>query len=187
VFVCFFLEYSYFCTTFPKQKRRGPQVPSFLLMKVMINKEIVHSIVGNFISGSDMFLVDISVSAGNKIKVLVDRPEGLGISDCAELSRAIESSLDRESQDFELEVSSPGAESVFKVSQQFLKNVGKEVEIRLQNQNTLRGVLLEYTPEFLRVLPQEKGKKKNQTATDGLKISFAEIAQVKGVISFTFK
>lgn len=170
-----------------RNKTEGTISPLFSFDKVMIDKAHIQQIVTNLISGTDLFLVDISISAANKIKILVDRPQGLGINDCAQISRAVEGALDRDAQDFELEVSSPGAESVFKVPAQFIKNIGREVEVRLHDQSTLLGKLLDYQPDTIIISPEKKGKKKNQTTPETLSLPLASVSQVKGVISFTFK
>jgi ribosome maturation factor RimP len=153
----------------------------------MIDKTRIHKALGDVISGTDIFLVDITVSAANRIKILIDRPDGLGINDCVNISKAVESALDRDVQDFELEVSSPGAESVFKVPGQYLKQIGRDVEIRLLDQSVVKGTLLDYQPDSLTIRPDLKGKKKNQNMPDTLSVPISSISQVKGVISFTFK
>lgn len=168
------------------KKRRGPKVPSFF-SQVMIDKTQIEQILTGLIAQTDIFPVEISVSASNRIKILIDRPEGLGISDCAKISRAVEAALDRETQDFELEVSSPGAESVFKVPGQYLKNIGKEVEVRLVDQGIIKGKLLDYRSDFIVINPTKTTKKNNQNPPDNLEIPMSNISQVKGVISFTFK
>ncbi len=96
----------------------------------MIDKKYIAEIVEDHIAGTDLFLVDIRVSAASKITVLFDRKSsGITVDDCARLSKHIESRLDRDNEDFELQVSSPGLEMPFLVLQQYEKNQGKKVEV----------------------------------------------------------
>ena len=82
-----------------------------------------------FIKGTGLFLVSVKVSNANKIIVLADKNEGITIDDCASLHRHIESGLDRDKEDFELQVSSPGLDTPFQVIEQYFKNEGKKVEV----------------------------------------------------------
>ena len=74
----------------------------------MIAKESVCQIVNEWLEGKEYFLVEVTISPDNKIVVEIDHKEGVWIEDCVELRRYIESRLDREKEDFELEVGSAG-------------------------------------------------------------------------------
>ncbi len=106
----------------------------------MIDEGKVREIVGNHIC-SDMFVVDVRVSSSNKITVLIDREEGVTIDDCARLNRLVEENLDRDAEDFELEISSPGLNEPFRVVRQYLKNRGEEVEVLTKEGKKHKGVL----------------------------------------------
>ena len=95
----------------------------------MIEKNIVKALVEEWLEDKDYFLVDIEVSNDNRIVVEIDHADGVWIEDCVELSRYIEDRLDREKEDFELEVGSAGLGQPFKVEQQYINFIGKEVEI----------------------------------------------------------
>ena len=95
----------------------------------MIDKNVVTRIVDEWLEGKDYFLVDVTVSPDDKIVVEIDHAEGVWIDDCVELSRYIESKLDREEEDYELEVGSAGIGQPFKVLQQYLIHIGKDVEL----------------------------------------------------------
>lgn len=95
----------------------------------MIDKQAVTRIVEEWLDGKDYFLVDVSVSPDDKIVVEIDHAEGVWIDDCVELSRFIESRLNREEEDYELEVGSAGIGQPFKVLKQYLMHIGKEVEV----------------------------------------------------------
>ncbi len=128
-----------------------------------------------------VFLVSLTVKPGNKITVLIDRIGGLNITDCVELSRFIEGSLDREKDDFELSVSSPGADSPFKVLQQYQKNIGRNVKIITNNDQTVTGKLIKMEGDTIEIEP-EKGKK-NKVAVPSI-FEISNIKEIRVIISF---
>jgi ribosome maturation factor RimP len=95
----------------------------------MIEKEKIEKLVRESISGSELFLVAVRVSSANRITVLADRKGGITIDECAVIHRHIESGLDREAEDFELQVSSPGLDTPFVVIEQYYKNEGRTIEV----------------------------------------------------------
>src|SRR5665213_3445944 len=96
----------------------------------MMSASHIREIAEKKVTENKSFLVDVTVSASNKIKVTIDNFEGLAIDECVNMSRWIESQLDRDTEDFELEVSSPGLDQPFKVIRQYQKNIGKEVDVK---------------------------------------------------------
>jgi len=95
----------------------------------MIEKQKIQGLVEEFIKGTGLFLVAVKVSSANRIIVLADKNEGITIDECAALHRHIEKGLDRDTEEFELEVSSPGLDMPFGVIEQYVKNEGKKVEV----------------------------------------------------------
>jgi ribosome maturation factor RimP len=95
----------------------------------MIEKLKIQGLVEEFIKGTGLFLVAVKVSSANRIIVLADKNEGITIDECAALHRHIEKGLDRDTEEFELEVSSPGLDMPFGVIEQYVKNEGKKVEV----------------------------------------------------------
>ena len=95
----------------------------------MIDKSIVKSLVEEWLDDKEYFLVDVEISKDNKIVVEIDHADGVWIEDCVELSRYIEDRLNRDEEDYELEVGSAGLGQPFKVPQQYINFVGKEVEV----------------------------------------------------------
>ena len=93
-------------------------------------KEKVEQLIAEGVEGTDIFLVKLTVSSSNDINVLLDSDSGLTLSDCRSISRAIESSLDREDEDFSLTVSSAGVGEPL-VLRQYNKNVGRKVRVTL--------------------------------------------------------
>jgi ribosome maturation factor RimP len=115
----------------------------------MITKEQIIELANQKINGTHLFLVDVKVLPGNKIEVFVDGDNGMGINECVEISRHIEGSLDRESEDFSLVVSSPDATKPIKLGRQYLKHIGREFDFVLLNGETLSGKLIEADPAGL--------------------------------------
>ena len=107
----------------------------------MIDKELIVKLVEEKLASSSNYLVDVAVQPGNIIVVEIDNDESVCIDDCVELSRYLEDHLDRDVEDFELEVGSAGITSPFKVLRQYQKNIGNEVEVLLTAGVKLTGVL----------------------------------------------
>ena len=99
----------------------------------MIDKQIVKKLVDSWLKGKDYFLTDLTISEDDRIVVEIDHKDGVWIDDCVDLSRYIEGHLDREVEDFELEVGSAGIGKPFKVKQQYINNIGNEIEILLKD------------------------------------------------------
>lgn len=95
----------------------------------MIEKNKIEEIVKEFINGTGLFLVSVKVSGANRIAVLADKNGGITIYECASIHRHIESKLDRDELDYELQVSSPGLDMPFSVIEQYHKNEGEKVEV----------------------------------------------------------
>jgi ribosome maturation factor RimP len=111
------------------------------LTKILITPQHIIELAEQKIEGTSLFLVDVKVLPGNKIEVFLDGDEGLAISDCVNMSRHIEKSLDRETEDFSLEVSSPGATAPLKLVRQYVKHLGREFEVVLNTGEKIEGTL----------------------------------------------
>jgi ribosome maturation factor RimP len=151
----------------------------------MMTKEKIRYLVDEILS-EDMFIVDINVGPGNAIAVSVDSDSGMSIDKCVGISRHIEHSLDRETEDFSLEVSSPGLTQPFKVLRQYFKNIGQKIEVVTSKGEKQEGVLKSVKAEGfeLDVAVKEKVngvKAQNMKSVDYL---FEQIKTVKLVISF---
>ncbi|HOK38641.1 MAG: ribosome assembly cofactor RimP [Bacteroidales bacterium] len=126
------------------------------------------------------FLVDVKVSRNNEIVVCFDCFDGIKIERCLELSRYIEENLDREHEDFSLEVGSPGLSVAFKVIEQYQKNIGKQVDIVKKDGTKKRVVLNEVHENYVLVSPIKENKSKdNKEIKAMLKIEFNEIKSTK--------
>lgn len=160
----------------------------------MIPESKVRELVDARIEGSNLFVVDINVTTGNKINVLIDGMDGVSIADCIDVSRGVEHNLDREAEDFELEVSSAGLDEAFKVPQQYEKNVGREVKIYTKDGRKHEGVLVAVDEDKVSITYDEKvrieGRKKKELVTRNEDYFFKndnpelEIRDTKVIISF---
>ncbi len=154
----------------------------------MIEKALVEQAVSRALEGSDMFLVDLTVSADNRIVVEVDSMKPMDIDSCAQLSRRIEESLNRDEEDFELEVGSSGLTSPFKVKAQFDKNLGNEVEVLTRDGRKFSGKLTEagdetFTVEVARKVKKE-GAKRPVVELQPETMAYGDAKSVKYVINF---
>ncbi len=126
----------------------------------MIDKVKIGEIVSEVLGDGALFLVDVKVSRDNRIEVFIDGDEGVKIQDCIDLSRKVESQLDREEEDFELSVLSWGLGEALKLKRQYVKNIGKKVELVLLSGEVVEGVLKEVGETNLSVeVTKGKGKK----------------------------
>ena len=158
--------------------------PILLILK-MITKEKIQFLVEEVLS-DDQFIVDITVGLGNAISVSVDSDAGISVGECVQISRHIENSLDRETEDFSLEVSSPGLSSPLKVLRQYLKNTGREVELVTKSGEKQKGILKSADSEGfeLDIVAKEKVDGKMVETTKSLAYLFDQIKTVKIIISF---
>lgn len=107
----------------------------------MIDKARLTEVVEDAIKGTDMFLVDINISADNRVVIELDSKDGMDIDACAKVTRKIEEQFDRDVEDYELEVGSAGLTSPFKVKAQYMKNLGNEIEVVTRDGRKLQGTL----------------------------------------------
>lgn len=154
----------------------------------MIDKSIVKSLVDEWLEGKDYFLCDLTVSADSRIVVEIDHEEGVWIEDCVELSKHIEQGLDREQEDFELEVGSAGIGQPFKVLRQYEIHVCEEVEVLTCDGKKLFGILKEVSPEQFVVTTTQKvkkeGQKRPQLEEVDVTFAYADVKYTKYVIDF---
>lgn len=135
-----------------------------------------------------MFLVDITVNERNVINIFVDSYEGLTIEQCVTISRHIEHGFDREVEDFELQVSSPGLSEKFKVKEQYIKYVGRAIDMVTVSDSELEGLILSATDEGIILETSSRelvdGHKKKQLVVKQHHLKYDEIKSAKAVISF---
>lgn len=153
----------------------------------MIDKSKITQLIEDKLS-EDQFIVDLEVTPSNQIKVSLDSESGITIDHCVQISRLVEGSLDREEEDFELQVASAGLGQPLKVYRQYVKNIGQEMEVVLKNGEKLSGELKSVDQDGfeLETAKREKveGHKKKQLITRLHRIAFDEAKTVKNIIKF---
>ena len=135
----------------------------------MIDKNVVRDLVEEWLKDKEYFLVDVEISPDDRIVVEIDHADGVWIEDCVELSRYIEDRLDRDEEDYELEVGSAGLGQPFKVPQQYVNFIGKNVEVLDSDGKKVKGVLKSVDGNDFTVTVAEKVKqegKKRPVLTD---------------------
>jgi ribosome maturation factor RimP len=124
----------------------------------MIDKNVVRLIVEEWLENNNYFLVDVNLTPDGRIVVEIDHADGVWIEDCAELSRFLQEKLGEESGDYEIEVGSAGIGQPFKVAQQYLNHVGKEVEVLDSDGKKVQGILKSVEGDTFVVTVKEKQK-----------------------------
>jgi ribosome maturation factor RimP len=145
----------------------------------------VETIVNGLLEG-DVFLVNIRIKPTNNFKVFLDADSGLGIEKCIKINRALYKIMEEKAMypdgDFSLEVSSPGIDEPLKMLRQYHKNIGRNVEVVLNDGSKKEGKLLEVSEAAI-VLEQKEGKGK-KAVTVNTSLQFADIKQTTVMISF---
>ena len=154
----------------------------------MIERNTVKTVVEEWLSGNDYFLVDVTFTPDDRIVVEIDHADGVWIEDCAELSRFIQERLGEELGDYELEVGSAGIGQPFKVEQQYANHVGKEVEVLDAEGKKVQGVLKQVEGRDFVVTVKEKqkleGKKRPQLVEVDKTYNMDNIKYTKYLLSF---
>ncbi len=131
----------------------------------MIERDKIEELIQEAIREEGAFLVDFSMDTGNRITVEADHPEGISLEKLGRISRKVEHGLDREENDFSLEVSSPGVGSPLKVKEQYAKSVGRPVKVKLNDGREIKADLVAFADDEIHLtwqekVPREKGKGK---------------------------
>ena len=154
----------------------------------MIEVGVVKALVEEWLSGKDYFLTDLTISPDDRIVVEIDHKDGVWIEDCVELSRFIESGLDPEREDFELEAGSAGIGQPFKVLRQYQIHQGDRVEVLKADGKKLVGVLGEADEQGFTLTVTEKvkleGKKRPELVDRDYRLAFNEVKHTKYLIDF---
>lgn len=156
----------------------------------MISESLVRKLAEERIAEleKDYFIVDVKVSSTNVIRVEIDGDQGVAINDCVSISRNIEHNLDRESQDFELTVSSAGMDQPFKILRQYQRYLGRDVQLTTVEGKRHKGKLLSANKEevAIEVRSKEKveGKKKKQIINSKILVPMEQVKETRVVISF---
>ena len=153
----------------------------------MVNEQNIRNLINEKLSETDVFLVECRVKTDNKIRVFIDSERGITIEDCVALSRHIEGNLDREKEDFALDVSSAGLDLPLRIPRQFKKNIGREVKVVMNDGTEIKGNLTEATDENFQVLPEIKKTKKTPVGAENfppITVDYTDQKETKIVLTF---
>ncbi|VAW22949.1 Bacterial ribosome SSU maturation protein RimP [hydrothermal vent metagenome] len=154
-----------------------------------MNKEKVKNLLNNALEqNTELFLIELKFLADNKIYVEVDGDKGVSLKECIRISREIEHNLDREEEDFSLEVTSPDVTNPLRVRRQYVKNINRTLGVKLQDNTTVQGVLKKVTENEIELEwtvrePKPIGKGKI-TVVKNATIQFEDILEAKVKIIF---
>jgi ribosome maturation factor RimP len=156
----------------------------------MIDKNVVTKAVEEWLQKGDYYLVDVEMTADDRIVIEIDHADGVWIEDCADLSRHLQESLGDELGDYELEVGSAGIGQPFKVVQQYRNHIGKDVEVLQKNGQKVQGILKEVSEdgEQFSVTVKEKqqveGKKRPVMVDVDKTFAISDIKSCKYLLNF---
>ena len=158
----------------------------------MISKENIIALIDERIKDleKDLYVVELTISANNVIRVEVDKlEENVSVDECVSISRNIEHNLDREEEeDFELHVSSAGLDKPFRHINQYKKNIGRMVKVKPLDSSKIEGLLSIVDEKGIVIIHSEKkrieGKKKKEIVEEEFRFDFDKIKETKIVISF---
>jgi ribosome maturation factor RimP len=148
----------------------------------MIEKQKIQGLVEEFIKGTGLFLVAVKVSGANRITILADKKEGITIDECAGIHRHIEKNIDRDKEDFELQVSSPGLDLPFGVIEQYFKNEGRKVEVTDNEGSKYAGILKNVTEGGFELETEMKIKGKAKELKD-ISFNFDQIKATRVILT----
>lgn len=159
---------------------RGRGSPFLLQTHYMLDKFNILEIAKEALEGTDKYLVNLKITPDNRIFADIDGDNGITIDDCIELSRKIENSLNRDEEDFELNVSSAGADSPLKLPRQYRRHVGRTLSVDTLDSHHYEGVLESAGDQQITL--RTKGSKK--AAPQTIDLAFADIKCARVVIQF---
>jgi len=136
----------------------------------------------------DLFLIDLKISAGDDITVILDGDNGVSLQDCLDASRAIEFNMDREEHDFSLQVMSAGLSEPLATPRQFAKNIGRDIDVLLNDSSKIEGELAKVDEEKITLVlryrkPKDIGKGKVDVEEEK-EIPYSEIKKALVAIKF---
>lgn len=152
-------------------------------------KERVEQLLNDFLAErEDLFLIELKVSADDNIVVILDGDNGVTLQDCLDASRAIEFNMDREEHDFALQVMSAGLSEPLTMPRQYTKNIGRDLEITLQDDTKVSGELIKADEEGFYLMlryrkPKDIGKGKVDVEEER-PLSYTEVKKAMVQIKF---
>lgn len=150
----------------------------------MITETQIRAITDPYLEGTLFFVAEVSIRPGNRISVYLDGDQRVTIENCILVSRYLESVLDRESEDYDLTVSSFGADRPLIMPRQYKKNIGSGMQVVTHGGDKLSGTLLHADDNEIHLEVVIPGKTKKEKEMAVLHLSFKEIKTAKELITF---
>ena len=135
-----------------------------------------------------LFLIDFTITDANQIRITIDGDTGVSVNDCIQISRAIEHNLDREEEDFSLEVMSAGVSQPLQVARQYKKNIGRKLQVKTEEGESIEGELTQATDNEVTLNwktrePKPVGKGKHTVIKEAV-VPYNNIVEAKVMITF---
>ncbi len=169
------------------EEKRGQLVPSFYNQNLM--REKVTPLLNEALKEhTHLFLIDMEIASDNKITVIIDGDEGVRVEDCIAISRAIEHNLDREEEDFSIDVFSAGVSRPLSMPRQYKKNIGRTLQLKTTQGETIEGEITEATDnevtlEWKAREPKPVGKGKVTVQKQAV-LPYTDIVEAKVMVTF---
>ena len=196
-----FVKISYLCKRFTGKERKASEESLFSYQdlgflkiddkdsQTMMFKDKVDGLLQVFLdTRPDLFLISMKISAGNDIVVTLDGDQGVSLQDCLDASRAIENNLDREEEDFSLQVMSGGLSEPLTNSRQFIKNLNRDLDLVLQDEQKISGEIVKADENGVTLMlryrkPKDIGKGKVDVEEEKF-IPYSEIKKALVAVKF---
>lgn len=155
----------------------------------MTFKDKVNSVVASVLEErEDWFLIELKIDDANKINIVLDGDNGVNLQDCIAINRAVEANLDREEQDFSLEVASAGVSRPLQMPRQYVKNIGRKLAVKIIQGELIEAEIIAANESeiTLRWMAREQKKvgKGKETVEKLVTLPYSDIKEAKVIISF---
>ncbi len=153
----------------------------------MLQDKVENLLKEAFQENNSLFLIDLNITKDNKISVVIDGDNGVSVNDCIAVSRKVEHNLDREEEDFSLEVSSAGVSEPLRLERQYRKNLGRKLQVTTNNEK-IEATLTEVDQNGIKLNwkarePKPVGKGKHTVEKEAV-LPYSEITDAKVMITF---
>lgn len=153
----------------------------------MLQDKVENLLKEAFQDNNSLFLIDLNITKDNKISVVIDGDNGVSVNDCIAVSRKVEHNLDREEEDFSLEVSSAGVSEPLRLERQYRKNLGRKLQVTTNNEK-IEATLTEVDQNGIKLNwkarePKPVGKGKHTVQKEAV-LPYSEITDAKVMITF---
>jgi ribosome maturation factor RimP len=154
----------------------------------MMREKVAQLLENALDENKTLFLIDLNISEDNQIRVILDGDKGVTVEDCIAVSRAIEHNLDREENDFSLEVMSAGISEPLTLPRQYKKNIGRNLKLKIKNNEKIEGELTAANEETCTLTwsarePKPIGKGKVTVQKEAI-VPYKDIMEAKVMITF---